>query len=190
MSVNLDVAWNLLSFAPVILIFFGSFSHIIFDLVLIVWILIVLHLFITTALGLHDCVVVISLVARIVNSCVKAFENNIGEFTLHESLINIRQNARWFSFNNTNVVNSSRTNSNDFFMHQRFYQLWSLAYGFNSIVICRIEWWRWHQGGQHSDVLIIVHSRLSSFRSIIIISWWRGSRVVTVKIRHKTKLLV
>jgi hypothetical protein len=52
------------------------------------------------------------------NRGVKAFEDHVSEFTLHEGLINIGENTRWFRLNNTNVMYASGTDSDNFLVHQ------------------------------------------------------------------------
>ena len=48
---------------------------------------------------------------------VKAFEDNVCKFALHESLVNILEDTRGFSLNNANVMDASRTDPDYFLVH-------------------------------------------------------------------------
>ena len=99
MSSYLNRAGNFLSFTPVVFALF-DFSFLIFRQVIAV--LVIRLLFITTALRLHSNVVPLIIVVAYCG--VETFEHNVSELALHEGLVDVRENTRWFRLNNTDVV--------------------------------------------------------------------------------------
>lgn len=138
--------------------------------------------FITAALWLHCDVV--PWAVFMANRGVKAFEDHVSEFTLHEGLINIGEDTRWFRLNNTNVMYASGTDSDNFLVHQWFNKFRGLADGLDAVVIGGVKRGRGHKRCDHCDVLII-----RSFLMIVAVVLRRRASGVAA-FRQEAQLLI
>ena len=70
-------------------------------------------------------------------SClVESFENDVGELLLHEGDVDIFEDAGGLCLNDTYIMDSTRTDSYDFPVHQGFDELGCVSDGFDTVVIC------------------------------------------------------
>ena len=154
-----------------------------------VWIILV-NIFVWATLTSHHLISFIWSVTTVIRilalSCsVEAFENEVCKLTLHETLIDIFQNAGGFRLNYANIVDPTRWNSDYFFVHKWFHKLRDLFSLFNSIIVWTVKWWRRHERSSDLDlVLIVAATRAVTWRWLSRASRFETRKKVSASIKR------